>query len=94
MLGLSFDRPDAWRDSYDAWKTRTPWDDWTPPPPCQTCGSTWEDGGAEWDIEQIGRWPDEIHIVVPFGFCRECGWRCEPCHDIEDLYERCGDQSQ
>jgi hypothetical protein len=66
--------------SYDAWKTRSPDDDWTPPPPCSTCGSTWEDGGQEWEATD--------DYVEPFGWCRECGWRCMPCPDIEDAYER------
>lgn len=26
---------DRWRDTYDAWKTRTPWDD---DPACEVCG--------------------------------------------------------
>lgn len=89
MFGLSFDRPDAWRDGYDAWKTRAPeYDDREPP--CQTCGSTWEDEGADWAVS----WRGGERVVAPFGWCPECGWRCELCPDIEDLYERCGDQSQ
>lgn len=73
----SYDFPSA---SYDAWKTRSPDDDWTPPQPCSTCGSTWEDGGLEWESDG--------DRVEPFGWCRECGWRCEACPDIEDLYDR------
>ena len=77
--------------SYDAWKTRTPWDDYEPRH-CETCGASEEDcAGPEWDRDWVGGGSWEHLVIVPYGRCQECGWRCEPCPDIEDLYERCGE---
>lgn len=91
--------------TYDQWKLRSPDDDashgvswgvkrggigmWgTIDPRCEICGSTEDDGGQEW---ARGDWVDGAgDRIEPFGWCPNCGWRCEACPDIEDLYERSG----
>lgn len=64
-----------------------PWDGDSDPDHCPTCGAPEEDGaGPEWDVAP---WQaEDERIIIPFGHCPTCGWRCEPCPDIEDAYER------
>ncbi len=48
---------------------------------CEQCGAKYdEDDGPDWNRDG-----DRIE---PYGWCSKCGWRCEPCPDIEDAYER------